>query len=123
MEMPELDEKSLSHFALALAIIGLLGLYFWPQTVPYERMAPALVAIAEDGEKVEVAGMASGITEKESSTSIKLCDELNECVSVSISKAALVDYAIMKGDEIVVDGIASSYQYAKFIRADKIRHS
>ena len=123
MEIPILDEKRLSLLALALAIIGLLGLYFWPQTVAYEPTAPALVAIAEDGAKVEVSGIANSVTDKGTSTSIKLCDEKEECVSVSISKAAAVDYAVMKGDSIIIDGVASSYQYAKFIRADKIRHA
>lgn len=103
-------------------MLGLLGLYFWPQTVAYEKMPPALAAIAEDGARVEVAGVVASVSEKQASTSIKICDASNECVSVSAAKNAQIDYAILKGDAIIVDGIASSYQYAKFIRADRIRH-
>jgi hypothetical protein len=120
--MPALDEKNLSYFALGLALIGLIGLYFWPQASGYGKMQPAQVAIAEDGMRVEVAGIVASVTEKESSTSIKVCDLSNACVSVSAAKNAQIDYSVMKGDEIIVDGIVSTYQYAKFIRADRIRH-
>ena len=120
VEPPQLDDKSLSLFALGLALLGLLALYFWPQTTPYEKISPALAAIAEDGAKVEVAGMINSITEKESSTSIKICDVDGKCISASAQKNALAGNVFLKGDAVSAFGTISSYQGAKFLRADKI---
>ncbi|GEM_PF-5832056 len=127
--MPSLDEKSASLLALGLALIGLLGLYFSPAG-SYEKMAPAQAAIAEDGARVEIAGTVASVSEKESSISIRVCDGAGNgaelpaasCISVSAAKNAKIDYPVLKGDEITVFGQVATYNWARFIRVEKIIH-
>ena len=120
--MLEIGEKTAANLALLLALIGLLGLYFYPQGGGYEKTAVAAVAIAEEGARVEIEGVASSVEEKESSTSIKLCNAADSCVSVSVPKNADADYAVLKGDKIAVFGQVATYKYAKFVRAERIIH-
>ncbi len=123
MEIPALDEKKVSFLAVALAAIGLFGLYFFSQNSTYEKVGAAYALIAEDGARVQIGGIAQSVEEKERSSSIKLCDERGDCVSISAAKNAQVDYPVLKGDGIVVFGQVASYKWAKFIRAEKIIHS
>lgn len=131
MKVPELGEKELSILAVSLALFGLAALYFYPSVSGYESLPPSLVKIAEDGKRVRVDGVVASIAQKDGSsgTSIKLCGGSKgdageaECVSISVPSNAEVDYPVLKGDRISAYGAASTYSYAKFVRAEKIRHA
>lgn len=122
MAIARIDEKHAALLAISIAVLGMIGLYFFGQQATYEIAAPAMVGIMEDGTPVEVAGKIQSVEEKESTVSIRICDD-GSCVSVSAPKALARDFLVFEGMEVSVFGEVSSYKGAKFVRAQKIGYA
>ncbi|MFA5108112.1 MAG: hypothetical protein WC492_01100 [Candidatus Micrarchaeia archaeon] len=118
------DSSRLQYIALAVALLGILILYFWPAQSGFATVEIARINVMDDGQKVQFVGTVQKITAKSGGNTLSVCSLDEECISVYAPDEIVGDWSaqdpIYSRGEVNISGTISAMYSNRFVRAQKI---